>query len=304
VARTQGTLEALAARQHGLVTLEQAAKLGSDRKVVHRLVRSWRLERVFPGVYRIVGAPETDRQRLFAALLWGGDDAVASHRTAARLWRLDGEWGDGVEITVPFGRKNERVPGISVHRTRRLHPRDRRVLSGFPVTGVERTLIDLSRGAEEETLEVAMESAVRMGRTSPEALWRGVDRNPGRRGLRKLRWLLIVRQPEIAYSRWEVKLLRLIRRAGLPEPVRQFKVWDGTKWRKIDLAYPELRIALEYDSYTWHSGRKAWERDHTRNADLIALGWRVLPITLDDVDLEPARTIDRIVRLRRSADAA
>jgi hypothetical protein len=63
-------------------------------------------------------------------------------------------------------------------------------------------------------------------------------------------------------------------------------------------------IGLEYDSYRWHSGRQAWERGHTRNADLIILGWRMLPVTMDDVDLTGQRTATRIRTLRATALAS
>lgn len=232
-----------------------------------------------------------------AACLWGKDDATASHASAGRLWPLDGfEATEAVEITVPVGRHTS-LDGVTVHRTRNLHPRDRTRIGEIPVTRVERTLIDIALSADEEALEIATESAIRRGFTTTERLARRVGDHWGKHGLRPLRYFIRLQQEKPSKSRWEVKLRRLIREAGLPEPVREFSVWDGEKMREVDLAYPDGLIAIEYDSYTWHSRRQEWERTHTRSANLISLGWTVLPVTMDDIELRPEETIEKIRRI-------
>jgi hypothetical protein len=49
---------------------------------------------------------------------------------------------------------------------------------------------------------------------------------------------------------------------------------NGKKVR-IDLAYPELMIAIELDSWKYHGGHNltAFTDDRARKNDLIALGW-------------------------------
>lgn len=297
-------IQNVAARQYGVFSRRQAMDAGFSEWAIVRLLRSGRWEAVLPGVYRIAGTPDSWEQQIMAACLWSEPWGVASHRSAARLWGLDGEWGGVVEVTVQYARSNERVEGPVVHRTRRLADRDRTILGGFPVTRVERTLVDLAGMLERNDLEVAMESAFRRSLTSMARLWDRTDALYGRQGLGEVRRLLEIRQPAAAHSRWETKLLQLIRDAGLPEPVRQYKIWDGERWRYIDLAYPDLMIGLEYDSYTWHSGRQPWERGHTRNADLTVIGMRMLPITMDDVAVTPERTAQRIGKLRETARGA
>ena len=51
-------------------------------------------------------------------------------------------------------------------------------------------------------------------------------------------------------------------------------VLNGKKVR-IDLAYPELKIAIELDSWKYHGGDNltAFTNDRARKNDLIALGW-------------------------------
>lgn len=295
---------AVGERQYGVFGRAQALDIGFSPGMIDWRVASGRWETTLRHVYRFRGAPETWHQRLMSACLWGGNQAVASHRSAGRLWRFDGfEAGDGIEITVPYG-QYERVPNLIVHRTRRLDPLDRTERGGIPVTGVERTLVDLAAILEGDALEATMESAFRMGLTSLRRVWGRTDKLGGRRGLRALRRLLRARQDEPSQSLWELKLLQLIRSAGFPEPIRQYPVWDGQKLRRIDLAYPELLIGIEYDSYRHHSGRHAWEAGHTRNSNLVALGWRMLLIAMNDIDRWPQETVAKLRHLRLAAGAA
>lgn len=63
----------------------------------------------------------------------------------------------------------------------------------------------------------------------------------------------------------------------------------------LDYAFPFYLLALEADSYRHHSSRIDWGRDHTRNRLLTAIGWRILPVTWDDL-AEPAAMLDAVER--------
>jgi hypothetical protein len=90
---------------------------------------------------------------------------------------------------------------------------------------------------------------------------------------------------------------------GLPPPVLQYEVVDlnGRTWR-LDFAWPESRVAAEYDGVDWHSGPEAFLRDRQRTAALLDLGWVVVPIIAGDVRYRPAELVARI--RRRLARAA
>ncbi len=57
----------------------------------------------------------------------------------------------------------------------------------------------------------------------------------------------------------------------------------GNLVARVDFAYPELRIAIEYDSYEHHTGKVALVRDSARRNAVVALGWA--PIAATDADL-------------------
>jgi very-short-patch-repair endonuclease len=64
-------------------------------------------------------------------------------------------------------------------------------------------------------------------------------------------------------------------RAGLPSPVAQFRVFDEEGFvARVDFAYPELRIAIEYDGLG-HGERRAFLSDRRRLNRLVAAGWIV-----------------------------
>lgn len=64
---------------------------------------------------------------------------MLSHRAAAALWDLASTPSGPIDVTAPTAR---RIEGIRCHRTRTIHPDDRTIIDGIPVTSVPRTLLD------------------------------------------------------------------------------------------------------------------------------------------------------------------
>ena len=82
---------------------------------------------------------------------------------------------------------------------------------------------------------------------------------------------------------------------GLPTPVLQHEVVDTNSrtWR-LDFAWPEYRVAAEYDGVAWHSGEEAFFRERRRTSALQELGWVAIPIVAEDVRRRPGQLIRRI----------
>jgi very-short-patch-repair endonuclease len=104
-------------------------------------------------------------------------------------------------------------------------------------------------------------------------------------------------------SEFEAGLFRILRGAGLPLPIPQYRVLmpDATPVF-LDFAYPEALLAIEADSYLWHASLSGWQRDRARNSELVVLGWSILPITWDLVRWQPA-DVARQVGAARAARA-
>lgn len=96
----------------------------------------------------------------------------------------------------------------------------------------------------------------------------------------------------------ETETRLLIVAAEFPEPAVQFEVRDaGCFIARVDLAYPELKIAIEYEGDGHRTDKAQWRRDIQRQRELEALGWIVIRLTQDDLEDAGASLL---VSLRRA----
>ena len=84
---------------------------------------------------------------------------------------------------------------------------------------------------------------------------------------------------------------------GLPRPELQFEIIDrcGDLWR-VDFAWPEAMLVVEYESVEWHATAAAFKRSQVRTARLQDCGWSVMPIVVDDVRRTPVALVARVSR--------
>lgn len=166
----------LAAAQHWLITREQALGLGLSRHALDRRKRSGLLVPMFAGVYRIAAAPESWPQHLLAACMWA--PAAASHRSALRLFGIEGYSGQIVEVTSTAHRvSSERV---RIHHVSSLAASDVTRVGPIPTTNPTRTLLDAGSVLSRRGLEEALDSALRQRLRSLDRLRAGVERLGGR----------------------------------------------------------------------------------------------------------------------------
>ena len=72
---------------------------------------------------------------------------------------------------------------------------------------------------------------------------------------------------------------RLIREAGLPEPIPQRVIEDrfGDNAAIADFAWPPQRVALFVHGREFHSTNRAHEKDYRQHAAAATVGWIVMP---------------------------
>ncbi|WP_230104024.1 DUF559 domain-containing protein [Microbacterium sp. Bi121] len=81
----------------------------------------------------------------------------------------------------------------------------------------------------------------------------------------------------------ETRLLLIA--SGLPEPVVQQEVRaGGVLLGRIDLAYPELKVAIEYEGDGHRTDKEQWRKDIQRQRHLESEGWIVIRLTQADLD--------------------
>jgi len=219
-------------------------------------------------------------------VLWAGDGSAAAGRCAARLRHLGGIRTDVVEIAT-LARKDSRKAALRSGRRKIVHRVDEHLLpeitaGAIPTTSIRRTVLDLC-GRRDPHAESCLDGALRSDLETVGSLWLYLEQEwmRGRRGVAILRDLLAPRTAGQAPSDSEMELeaRRRIREEGLPQPIGQHAITLPFSEVHVDLAYPQLKLAIELDSYSWHLNRAAMERDRERDNALHLLGWVVLRFT-------------------------
>lgn len=285
-----------ALRQHGVIARAEAKAEGMSSRAIDRRLQSGEWSRLLPGVYALRGFPATFMRRVVAAYKWAGHGALMSHSTSARLLGLDGIDVARIELSTPRRLRSQKVV---VHQ---------RSTEGLPsvfvknvrATSAEQTLLDLARVVALEDLELALDSALRLGLTRFDRLKRFFDAFAGEGvpGTAALGQVLRLREPcpRPHHSVLEVQFRQLSRNEGLQTPISQFPVElrPGLTVH-LDFAYPDEKLAIEIDSVRWHSGVRAIRWDNERQNLLVAWGWRVLRFEWNDVVYRPALVAAQIM---------
>jgi putative AbiEi antitoxin of type IV toxin-antitoxin system/uncharacterized protein DUF559/transcriptional regulator with AbiEi antitoxin domain of type IV toxin-antitoxin system len=296
----------LAARQHGVFARAQAIRLGVTEGEIRWRVGTGRWERVFPKVYRLAGVPGTWHQHAMAACLHWGVHAVISHRAAAKFRSLDGVREARAEISVSRNRNRPRSSRVRVHWLSEAIPKeDITTIDGIPVTKPARTLLDLASTEPDAVVERCLDDALRRRLVSLSFLerWLADPRRKRHRGAALMGRLLEARATlGVTESPLEAQALTLLRSAGLPIPMLQYIVEeDGRFVARLDLAYPEKRVALEIDGFRFHDTRESFDTERARGNELQAIGWKVLRLTSQHLERSPEEVAEWI---RRALDDA
>jgi hypothetical protein len=282
------TLEKVLSSQHGLVTLTQLREEGLSDDQRQRLVERRLLHRVRPRVFAVMGGRDTWERGLLAVVL-SIDGAVASHSSAARLWRFEPRPEDRYEITVDRSRRTD-VRGVAFHSSCAVDDDDVVTRDDIACTSFERTLADCTTLLNDRQLSRVLDDGLRRGVASLPRLAKCAERlesGPGRH-MSVVRSLLAERGIgfDPGGSRSELHLLDVWRRAGLPLPVQQHRVTVGTKTYRPDFAWPDAQVLAEFYGVAFHSGAGAVVSDSERLTALSSAGWLPLVFTHASTDRE------------------
>lgn len=290
--RADVPFHSIASRQGGVVSAAQLSELGVSQATLHRRVKTGELVEVHRGVYRVVGAPRSELQELWAGLLAAGDRAAVSRRSAASLWGLHGIWaGQLPEITVPTDWPLD-LNGVVVHRSDHLAlPDVVERTDGLRVTSPARTLLDIGAAVGPLAVESACIDALHRGLVSYRKLVDVYARvgGKGRPGSAAMRQFLQGSCEGVAAieSELEVRLWRLLRQFGFPRPTPQFWVSTPGGRFRLDFAWPELTAGVELNGKAGHAGPLAQKRDRRRAKLLREAGWTVFEYGWGDVVGQP-----------------
>ena len=189
---------------------------------------------------------------------------------------------NAIEVLIE-GTQRVRLDGATVHETIVWGARHRGVRARIPVTSAARTLCDLSTRLRAERLGPIVDDALRRKVVTLRQLKAVAEEldGQGRRRCTTTRAVLGEREPgyQPGDSEPEKRIARWLTAAGLPEPVLGHRAAVGTRRLRLDIAYPNIKFAFEYDSPGFHDQTSAFYADRDRDALLDEIDWTIKRLT-------------------------
>jgi hypothetical protein len=284
--------------QNGVATSGQILA-HMTRHAFESAVNSGALERIWHGIY-CRGEP-TEQLLLHGLDLACGRKVPLCLASAAAPHEFDTEGSPDLHILNPPGCQLRSADGLVVHR------RDGAPLisvDGRYVTAPAWTAIEVARALRRPRALATLDAALRSGTCTRTDLWRAALDQAGRRGIVAVRNLIALADGR-AESPMESEARLVMVDGGLPVPELQYEVIDGNgQVRRLDFAWPQGKVAVEYDSLDWHGNPDALRDDRRRTAALMDVGWTVISIVFDDVRHRGGEMVARINRQLSHARAA
>ena len=272
-------------------TWQEAKKLGIARHRIVEGLANHELRRVLRNVYLRYDIPDSQLVRCQAAALVLTPYAVVCDRTAAWLHGVDVFAYHELDIVPPLetyvlrGHAAIRRPECAGGE-RDLAGRDICLIHGIRVTTPLRTALDLGCKLSRRDAHAALDAFMRQFGITTDELLREARRYFRRRGVVQLRRLIPLADPR-AESPGESWTRLAIIDAGLPTPEPQYWIYiDGVPVFRLDLAYPRLKVAVEYDGQEFHTSKEQRDHDEARRKWLSDHGWTVIVVDKDSFSAE------------------
>ena len=257
--------------QGGVFSRRQALASGMSAKLVRRRLAEGAWVRPANNVYADAGLEMTRTAWQWAAVLSSGADAVVSHRSAAQVWGMPVSDPTRPEISVPNGAHPR--PGSQVKvRAIAVPPGDVQNYHGLPVTSRQRTVLDCLLTLPLGQGRTLLDRVVQLGWVQLPGIVRAVQDARGRHGALRARAVLLGADSGTA-SEAERVAQALLTRGRITGWVAGYTVsGDGGLVATVDLAFPDVLLAIEIDGWAWHNDPERFQDDRRRQNALVTAG--------------------------------
>ncbi len=244
---------------------------------------------VLRSVHISARTPYAAWHRVAAALMVHPAGAVATHSSAARMMGVPVPPDPYEHVTVTRAEDRRPHHGLRCHATA-MAAAEIQVVRGLRISSPERLFVELARTLALVDAVVAGDWLARNGYLTV----RGLRDHCAQASGRVRRAASYVR--ERVDSPMETRLRMLLVLAGLPEPLinQEWRTVDGRLVLRLDLSYPGVRLAIEYDGRHHVEIKQQWERDLERRGALEDDGWRQIIVTSSGIYREPGQTLARV----------
>ena len=272
-------------------TRAQLMAAGRSRRTVDRWLSRGLIRPILYQVYVPSQVPDSIELRARAIGLVLPPGAVISRSTAAWLHGVDVR-PPGQHTSIPVVEcaiDTRAAAGVPIRRpgvrcTGARLDGDVTEVGGLPCTTPERTAADLLRWLPPFMGLGAVDAFAHLGLAEPADVGTVLSRFPGHRHVARARGLLSWCEP-LTESFGESWLRLRLLEAGFPTPQAQVWVADarGVAVHRLDLAYPDRRVGIEYDGEEFHDDVRDRRHDALRRDRLAALGWTVVGVGRGEV---------------------
>lgn len=248
--------------------------------------------RLHPDVYAQRRIPLTVADRATAAWLWSHREGVVAGAAASGLHGA-GYIDDQVPVELIW--PNHRSPRGIITRNDTLLAGETQHIHGLPVTTTERTAFDLARRDLTWRAVARLDALARAAPFKSDDVAELARHHPHVRGLCRLEKVLDLVDGG-AESPKETWLRLLLIDGGYPRPQTQIPILgpDGYPLYRLDMGWPDLKIAVEYDGDQHRVDFDRYRRDIKRAEYIEQLGWRRLRVIARDRGPEILLRLSRI----------
>lgn len=261
-----------------------------EGRLTHHALRT-RYRALYRDVYVAKDVTVTAAVRARAAWLWADGHGVLSGESAAAVHGA--KWLNG-DLPADIVRADRHSPAGIVVRSYNLVADEVCTVRGMRATSPARTAFDIGRTHSEALAVPVIDAVMAATRVTAGRVLAIADTHRGLRGVRTLR-TTIDKCDGGAESPQESRLRLAVVNAGLPRPETQVEFQDeyGHPFIRVDMAWPEWKVVLEYDGIQHWSDRRQRSWDIERIALLEAMGWKVIRVSAEMLP-RPVAIIDRV----------
>ncbi|GGB34244.1 hypothetical protein GCM10011492_26100 [Flexivirga endophytica] len=246
---------------------------------------------VFWGGYVKTSASPTYADEVAFALRVVPSAAFATEHSASRLLGGIAPGASNLHLGTTVRHKCKR-DGIKLRFY--THPPRLVLVKGVWATAPPQTFLDLARSLEFADLLVLGDSLVRRSDCTPSDIQRFVADSSAHGASHARAVAKLVRSRVDSPNESRLRLLMVS--GGLPEPTLNLVVHGTTRRasRKIDLAFEEYKVGVEFDGRHHIEQINQWNEDILRREELEAMGWRFIIITSSTLYAAPLDVLKRI----------
>ncbi len=270
-------------------------------KAIHTAVRTGRLKAYSRDVLIDPRRATEFHCRAAAALLAAGPNAALSSHSALVIRGITAADTAPIHLLLPYPRKAGKRADVAVHHNH-LIDYDTEYVAQLRTVTLPHALTEvLCRSSRRTAIACADQVLASVPPGRRDALRAKIDERirsrRDRRGTIQATALLDLARGDSESPAESWTLLGLVD-GGLPIPEQQVSITDidGNEIYRLDFAWPEFRVAVEYDGYAAHDLRAG--RDAARDDDLRHRGWTVVHATADDLR-DPSRLITAVTEAMR-----